>query len=811
MLTLLFFLTPGTLAQNEVVSLSIFEESPRFTFVGDIPEEAQLKNKLNASVIQNLQFTILPGRNEYSDFFTIEKDSGVLRTDRKIDREAICPAQITCFIELTISAHSPPDHLTVIKATVEILDSNENVPSFAEEQITRYIPENTRVGSSFSIPLAEDLDSPQYGVKEYRVVAGSVEFKLKVVNGTDGVSDLYLVLQKPLDRESRDLYRIVIAAVDGGMPAHTGALSVDIVIQDVNDHPPVFNTTTYTTYVREDAMESTVILRVAATDLDIGTNGQVVYRFSSKTANDYGSLFMLNNATGELSVKGALDYEQTKQYTLQVTAQDKDGEWLPAEAKVLVSIQDVNDIPPQISVSGLSSSRLVEISEASPRGSYVAYISVEDPDSGDNGLFDCTMNSDTFAIEAASQGEFKLMTKVQLDREQVAEYRLPFSCMDKGQPPLTSTSSVQVTILDENDNAPKFTQNSYTKAMLENNRIGEIITTVSASDPDADKNGKVSLRVVEGAQFVRLLTNGTLVATAVYDYEKMHEFVVKVEASDEGEPAKVTIADVRVILEDVNDQAPVFVMPRYTFGIKENEESGSEVGQVVARDADSAPYNDFSYSLKDAENMFQLFNIDGMSGKLTTRTSFDRETVPGYSLVVMTTDVNNPLLSSSVTVSIFIMDDNDHDPVFSYPNESNHTVNISNVTPMGNAVTFVRAVDDMDAGENAKVTYALSGGDNVFSVDEYTGAIHVNKDLTSYKSKVFLLKVVAEDGGSLPRRAEALLYINVNERIPYEGGEDVSSDKPNITIVVTVAVITVVLVFILVIAIVIILPPYKTW
>ncbi len=626
-----------------------------------------------------------------------------------------------------------------------------------------------------------------------------------MTNNSDNSLDVHLVLQEPVDRERRELYRVVVAAYDGGLPPLSGTLTMDIHIQDVNDNQPVFSNETYTVTVPESLPPNSVVTTVSATDADAGPNGQVVYSFSAKTQHSYGTLFGINSKTGAIYIKRKLDYEQGAVYTLSVTARDMNPESLTSIAKVVINVRDVNDHPPQITVNALTSTGSVEIPEGEAPGSLVAHISVEDPDSGQSGQFSCHLDSPRFSIQQLYGGtEYKILTSDVLDREQEASYDLEFVCEDHGNPTLMSTALISVSVLDENDNAPHFSKQTYSAILPENNPVGAFVVQLNATDPDLGRNGWVEYRGLGDANdFLDVdQISGIVTARVSFDFEQAEMLEFTVVALDHGAPPLSSTATLQITFTDEDDSLPEFQANSYSFDVHENLPEGAEVGQVAAIDADSAPFNEFLYVMDPNASASDAFRLEPQSGKIFTRKTLDREVQSAYELVVMAVSKSAPDHSSSVPVNIYVADRNDNAPSLKFPTRSNNTFYVEKPLKSGDIVCQILASDN-DIGINSKLTYAITSGNDegYFDIDSATGAISVKSDdFLKVDETIFKLNLLIKDNGSPQQSVEAALNIVVNKSL----AEVPTSPRQNLTIVVTVVVLSTILTIILIVAIVLI-------
>lgn len=455
-------------------------------------------------------------------------------------------------------------------------------------------------------------------------------FELRTVTSFDSGATLRLVLKEKLDRERESSYEVIVYAVDGGHPALTGSMTIEVQVGDANDNKPTFDRSTYEVTVSEDAAPGSVLLRVQATDLDIGQNGEVYYELAERTAEEYGDVFEIDSTSGEIFVRGELDHESHPVYHLSVLAYDRGPDSIPGQATVLVSLTDINDNPPEVEVSFLTSSGRAEVMENAPIGTFVAFISVSDPDSGKNGEFECYVTSgDEFVLEQIYSTQFKVVTAVIFDREVQTTAPLEFLCKDLGVEPLTSGMQVKVEILDENDNQPEFPVDSYHTSVTENNEIGLILLTVKAFDKDFGNNSVLTYHLDDSVLKILDIEpkTGSIRATGVFEHEVSPAFEFRVLAIDGGVPARTGTASVRIDVIDADDELPKFEGETYSFEVYENQPIGSEVGKVVARDLDSPPFDKFFYVL-DTDSLDSVaFRVDSLTGNISTREILDCEVI----------------------------------------------------------------------------------------------------------------------------------------------------------------------------------------
>lgn len=309
------------------------------------------------------------------------------------------------------------------------------------------------------------------------------------------------------------------------------------------------------------------------------------------------------------------------------------------------------------------------------------------------------------------------------------------SCQDGGRPSLRSTSKLLVEVSDVNDHPPQFVLPVYSAELHENNYVGYVIVQVGAYDLDLGDNAEVSYAMTPGKAATHFSIDrrtGTVTAKVSLDREDQPGHRFEVLAFDGGTPQRTGTATIEVRVLDVNDERPIFAEASFSFNFGENQEPGKGVGRIAASDADSPPYDRFSFTLLDAGSPSDSFSVDPLSGEVVTTRALDREEQDIYHLLAVARDDHSPALSSSAPVIVTVDDVNDCAPTFrrSGDDVNASVVHVSNLAVRGHVVTSVRADDD-DVGENGRVTYAVDGeGEGrLFSVDHTRGLIILTRNL----------------------------------------------------------------------------------
>ncbi|OPJ88340.1 protocadherin-16-like [Patagioenas fasciata monilis] len=381
---------------------SVPEEMPKGSFVGDVAMDLGLQlPALSDSGVRILD----KGRMQY---FALHGKTGHLVTAERIDREQLCESAQQCVLRCEVIVEGK---MNIYGIEVEIMDVNDNAPSFREAKKELRMSETTAPGSRFPLTEAHDPDSGPNSVQSYEL-SGDEHFSLAVQTGPGGDQRPELVLEKALDREEAAFHELVLRASDGGEPVRTGTARIRVVVLDANDNAPAFSQAEYTVRVPEDVPVGSTLVTVTATDPDEGLNGHV--KFSLQKVSVKASLiFQLDAETGEITLVRSLDFEESDSYEMEVQVEDGGG--LFDTVKFVITVTDVNDNAPRISVQSV----LSDISEDAPSGTMVALLHVQDRDSGPNGKVQCSITESLpFRLEKSIEDYYHVVTAEELDREQ---------------------------------------------------------------------------------------------------------------------------------------------------------------------------------------------------------------------------------------------------------------------------------------------------------------------------------------------------------------------------------------------------------
>uniref|UniRef100_A0A8C2GNL9 FAT atypical cadherin 3b n=1 Tax=Cyprinus carpio TaxID=7962 RepID=A0A8C2GNL9_CYPCA len=701
------------------------------------------------------------------DVLEIEPDSGWMVTKGSM---AHLRGTVLSFFVKATDGGVPAKH-SLVSAFIHVLPPDANVPSFTQPQYSYTVPEDTPVGTV----LGSVYLSP-----------GQTAF-FSVVNGETGESNqggTFLVeretgllrLVNSLDYELINIYRFKVAAtMRQALVESMSVVDVEVKVLDVNDNKPLFETSSYVAMVMEGMPRGTRVIQVRALDPDWGSNGQVNYSLgptlnqeqdkASGSKSVARAMFVIDSKTGWITTLGDLDHEMCPSYTFNVVASDLgEGVSLSSTAVVTVAVADVNDNPPTFEREYYRGA----VRESDPLGEVVSVLSTRDGDSSDQNRlvsFHITGGNPkgVFAL-APVQGEWKVFVKRPLDREKQDRYLLNITASDGL---FVTRISVEVTVMDANDNSPICNQAQYEASFPEDVPVNTAILTVGATDLDSGVNAEIqySLFGIGVEDFYMDANTGELKTASLLDRERTAGYKLIAQATDGG--GLFCRSEISLTILDVNDNAPSFAFKRFMASVYENAAPKALLTRLRANDPDEGLNRKIVYSLVDSAG--GMFSTDPSSGVVILEKPLDREVQDSYQIRIKATDRagGDCSLSTEVDLTIMVLDVNDNPPVFQ---KQDYAVTVPEDVTVGTEVLRVFAASS-DIGVNAEIYYRFLSGNELgkFSIDDSTGIISVADDLDYELCKDFFLNVEAFDGGTPPLRATTIVTIellDVNDNSP---------------------------------------------
>ncbi|XP_038849861.1 protocadherin gamma-A11-like isoform X3 [Salvelinus namaycush] len=639
-------------------------------------------------------------------------------------------------------------------------------------QIRYSIPEEMKKGSLIG-NVAQDLglDLKRLRAGRARIVTGeSIQYtELKTDKGI-------LVVSERIDREQLcgDVtpcsfsFEIIL---ENPMELH----HITIEVLDINDHPPIFKKTDVKLEISESAILGARFVLENAEDPDVGVHSLQNYVL---TPNDNFALKQHANPDGskyaEMILQKPLDREEHPRLSLKLVAVDGGNPQRSGTVNIEITVLDVNDNAPVFNQSVYRAA----VMENAPKSTYITNVNASDADSGSNGYITYSLSNlkgNLADMLTINENTGILSVAGLIDYEKDKKYELRIEAKDQGG--LTDSSKVIVEVIDVNDNAPVISVMSFTSPISEDSPPGTTIGIINVKDVDSGENGQVSCNLDQNIPFKiksNLRNYYTLVTDAVLDRESVLEYNITVVATDAGSPPLSSRRTFHLKVSDVNDNAPLFPHGVYNSYIAENNSPGVSIFTVRAKDTDANQNARISYIIEDSDvigtPMSAYVSVNAESGVINAVRSFDYEQIKQLKLVVKAQDGGSPPLSSNVSVTIFIQDQNDNTPQVLYPVQTSSSL-VAEMVPrsadVGYLVTKVVAVD-VDSGQNAWLSYKLQKATDraLFEVGLQNGEIRTIRQVNDKDAVKQRLTVVVEDNGQPSRSATVNVNVAVADSFP---------------------------------------------
>lgn len=698
---------------------------------------------------------------EYSidkDEFTID-NKGIIRSNKRLD------ADIMNTYVLTVRATDQGDPPLTGTATVRVYTENKNdePPKFSQDVYTPNVDENAGPNTLVTTVVASDIDGDSiiFGFVGGGTISGMFQIEertgvIRLING-----------QIQLDR---DKYELNVTARDdgsccknGALTTHTSTALVVVFITDVNDNKPDFDQcATYAPKVEEGAPSGTFVIKVKAMDQDKGHNGQVRYSIVQQP-NQRGTKFIVDEITGEIRTNKVFDREGDDGRFVSVTvkATDRGNPPLEGVCSFKVEITDINDNPPLFDRQEYREN----VRQDTQKATNILRVSASDEDADNNGaiIYNLTAPYETSDIEyfEINPDSGWISLKKTLDR---GLYHLRAVALDKGIPQHRATVDVIMQVVDRANNPPVWDQPVYGPIPIkENLEVGSKVTSIRARSgiPDSPtvfyslmKGGTEQTNKRDTFYLKERSENGNTWADIFVnyplDYERIQQYNLTVRVENNGARQLASEATVYIVLEDVNDEIPLFIEQEQET-VLEGMPPGTKVTQIQAVDKDGTyPNNKVYYGIEPKDGGNKYFRIDKETGEIFTRMEFDREEKQAYVILVKAEDGNpsdrpnmKPGEPNSVTkyIRIGIGDKNDNPPYFDqglYEAEVNEDEDIQHT---------VITVTAKDKDESSRIRYEITQGNigGAFAVRNETGAIYVAGPLDYETRKMYNLTLVASD------------------------------------------------------------------
>ena len=549
---------------------------------------------------------------------------------------------------------------------------------------------------------------------------------------------------------------------------------ITLHIQDVNDNSPIFPKEVIKLEIRESADKGARFRMGGAHDADTGQNAVQNYMLER---NDHFVLAVSSNKDGrkslELVLDKELDREQQQEITLILTAVDGGIPPRSGSVQIHVTILDANDNAPEFTQEVYRAT----LPENSPVGTLVLKVSATDSDEGINGEVTyefsqvSTLAEQAFTLDSKT-GEIKVIGPIDFEEESIYEMRVE----GKDGVGVSTDTKVIIELTDVNDNIPEIFLKSLNSHIPENALPGTEIGIINVQDRDLESNGEVLCVIGSNVPF-KLVPSikkyYSLITTGELDREVKSDYNITITATDQGTPSLSSSKIVHLMVADVNDNPPAFRQQSYSAHITENNKPGSSIFSVSATDPDWRQNGTVNYALYpgdvDGTPVSSLLSINGDTGAILAVRSFDYEKLKSFKVQVIARDNGSPPLSSNVTVSVSVADENDNTPQILYPapeGNSLMTEMVPKAVQANSLVSKVIAVD-ADSGQNSWLSYHIVKATDagLFTIGTHSGEIRTQRDISENDGMKQNLIVSVKDNGQPPLSATCTVYLLISDNL----------------------------------------------
>ncbi|XP_014778547.1 protocadherin-17 isoform X2 [Octopus bimaculoides] len=669
------------------ITYDVEEGARKGTFIGDVAADTQLLNSFPHREHRLVTFNQLqPKTLTTTRLFNVSKN-GKLYTAEVLDAETLCKYNTECFKMVEVAVQHEQSFVKILEIRLIINDINDNQPEFPVKQIDITFSEDDSKGLKRSIPNAIDKD---VGLSNSEITYQLNKefddpFSLSVSKRVDGKANLDIKLEKKLDREQKDTYKLQVIAKDGGFPSRQSILDVFILVTDENDNIPTFSLNVYNVTVKNTYRRDKPVVTLTATDLDSGKNGEITYHFSSETPSAVRSMFELDEKTGGIFLTRNFSFGERKTYKLFIEATDQGNPPMSSDALVLVNIINQQNTAPSLDVKFVSGSKenTAAISEGVKVGSFIAYVKVLDNDVGMNSEVSCELHHDKLQLLSLGRKKYKVIVKNRIDRETESFIDFTIVCKDEGSPPQRTEGKFSVQVLDVNDIQPQFTKDTYKFLTYENEDPNFPIGFINATDLDLGDGGQLIYSLLaEDYSFLpfEISNFGFISTTKPLDFEQQDVYKFKVFVRDNGTPSLNNTAHVIVEVMDENDNAPYFTFPSvnpFSLDVYYNPQSENDITVLRSSDRDSHVNAFLRYEILGG-NHKQLFTVNPYTGVLSFSRTVYQNDAGSYELSFIVKDSGSPILSATTTLSLTLTVSNTTSKMYSAEDtESDNRIHIN--------------------------------------------------------------------------------------------------------------------------------------
>uniref|UniRef100_A0A670ZC59 Cadherin domain-containing protein n=1 Tax=Pseudonaja textilis TaxID=8673 RepID=A0A670ZC59_PSETE len=549
---------------------------------------------------------------------------------------------------MTVAAKDGGGSMTHCKVELKLLNENDNLPEIMFATVFSPILEDSQIGTVIALINVHDWDTGNNG-KIVCYLEDDLPFK--ILPSAD--SYYTLLTDKPLDREKASQYNITITAIDKGTPPLNTNKTIVLQIPDINDNAPAFEKASYSIYVPENNPSGASIFQIQAFDPDLDQNSHITYSILTSNIEELpiSSYISIHSETGIIYAQRSFDYEQFREFQLQVKAQDGGSPPLSSNVTVRVFILDRNDNSPQI-LSPSPDSKDSALFEMVPRSAEADYLVTKvvavDADSRHNAWLSYQKDGSKYT---------ELVINNPLDRESEPYIHLILTAIDGGEPRKTGTAHIWINVTDANDNSPIFTQELYKVRLEESLPIGSPVLQVIASDKDDGTNAQIRYHFgnMPGNNHPIFHLNpvsGKITLMAPLDFEETAEYTMTVVAKDGG--GLEANSNIEIKICDENDNAPEINLVSLFSSFSEDTPPETLIALISVNDKDADDNGKVTCHLEN-DIPFKILPFSNNYYKLLIDRPLDRERISKYNITITATDKGTPPLNNiNVAISLFL-------------------------------------------------------------------------------------------------------------------------------------------------------------
>ncbi|KAK7101764.1 protocadherin Fat 4-like isoform X2 [Littorina saxatilis] len=670
--------------------------------------------------------------------FSVDRDSGVLTLDRTVDSETD-NRSYTLLVVATDGGATPLNATATVQIVVK--DSDEYNPQFTNGPGTVTIRENFPLGVIAFVIEAADDDITD--VIRYTLSGTGLPFQVLQDTGE-------VILQSPLDRETVPVYQLQFEAFNNRGDGTN--LTVEVQIEDVDDNDPLFSTSVYQFYTPHGTGADVIVGRVNVSDDDIGSNADF---FVSIISGNGAGYFILDGL--EIKTARPLHYDGVKEFLLTMKAQpagNASDNYRYSEASVRI------EVLPSIAEPKFANSTLrITLPENSAVNTFIFDLDATalGATEGSNGTLRYVMRSGHGYFSVNEDTGVVHVSGV-IDYEANKVIPVTVDAKNRDNPSFKDSVLLTVEVVNLNDNAPKPKSPVNQLTVDEDDTVGTLAEQVIFTDADDGVFGEFNITLSVCSHFTIDANSGAVSVIKALNYNNQSVHTCLVTATDAGRPPLSGVTSLVVTVRDVNDNPPWFVSAPYTLNVYENTLPGATLTTVLAVDMDTEERGEVTYTLLSG-NTGNTFALNESTGTLILAAHLDATLTSQFVLEVQASDGGSPPLTSNATVSVKVIDVNDHAPVFTVTSVE---VTVERLSVPGKEVAVLNATDD-DLHDNALISFAITAGDpgGLFFIDRSSGQVTTRASLLD-AADTHPLTILATDHGTPPLWNSTTLTIHLN-------------------------------------------------